>query len=171
MLKKFLPDGHVRNILDIKPEMLKQKGIKGLITDLDNTLVPWNEPDVTPELIGWFDSLRQAGIAALILSNNSERRVKTFSAPAGVPYIYRAHKPLVYGFRRAMQQLHVRPDELVVAGDQIMTDIWGGNLIGAHTILVVPVAASDGWATKINRGIERMILSQLRRRGWLKWED
>lgn len=171
MLKKFLPDEHVENILDIQPEGLKKRGIRGLITDLDNTLVAWNEANMTPELLKWFASLEGAGIAVMILSNNSERRVKIFSEPAQVPYIYRAQKPLSHAFRRAMKEMNLKQDQLVVIGDQLMTDVWGGNRIGAHTILVAPVASGDSWMTKVNRRMERFILSRMRRRGWLKWEE
>lgn len=171
MLKKFLPDEHVENIMDIQPEELKKRGIRGLVTDLDNTLVAWNEAHMTPELVKWFASFKKAGISVMILSNNNERRVRTFSEPAQVPYIFRARKPLSRAFRRAMEEMHLREDELVVAGDQIMTDVWGGNRIGAHTILVAPVTSSDGWATKFSRRMERFILLLMRRRGWLKWED
>lgn len=171
MLKKFLPDEHVQSILDIHPEMLKKRGIKGLITDLDNTLVAWNEAHMTPELASWFDSFREAGISVMILSNNSERRVKLFSEPAHVPYVHRAKKPMAYGFRRALKEMRLKKNEVVVAGDQIVTDIFGGNQFGVHTILVVPVALNDAWLTKINRTVERFILSQMRRRGWLKWEE
>lgn len=171
MLKLFLPEEHVASILDIKPEMLKKRGIRGLITDLDNTLVAWNEASITPELVSWFASLEQAGIATMVLTNNSERRVKAFIGTSNIPYVFRAKKPLLVGFKRAMTKMNLRKDELVVVGDQIMTDIWGGNRIGVHTILVVPIAANDGWLTRLNRLAERLILSQMRRRGWLKWED
>lgn len=171
MLKKFLPDEHVENILDIQPEMLKKRGIKGLVTDLDNTLVAWNEPNITPQLIAWFSSLKKAGISVMIMSNNSEKRVKLFSHPADIPYIFRARKPLPFAFKRAMRIMNVKKDELVVVGDQLMTDVWGGNQVGAHTILVAPIASTDGWATKLNRHLERFILSLMRRKGWLKWEE
>ncbi|MFX3616019.1 MAG: YqeG family HAD IIIA-type phosphatase [Sporolactobacillus sp.] len=171
MLKLFLPEEHVDSILDIKPEMLKSRGIRGLITDLDNTLVAWDVASITPELVAWFASLQQAGIATMILTNNSERRVKAFTGTAKIPYVFRAKKPLSVGFKRAMHLMNLQRDELVVVGDQIMTDIWGGNRIGAHTILVVPISANDGWATRLNRLVERFILSRMRRRGWLKWED
>ncbi|RYL94753.1 YqeG family HAD IIIA-type phosphatase [Sporolactobacillus sp. THM19-2] len=171
MLKNFLPDEHVNKILDISPELLIAKGIRGLITDLDNTLVAWNEPRITPALIEWFHSLEKAGIMSMIVSNNSEQRVRTFSDPAGVPYIYRAQKPLPYGFRRAIRKMNLNEDQVVVVGDQIMTDVWGGNKVGAHTILVSPIAQSDAWTTRFNRILERFIMARMRRRGWLKWED
>ncbi|MCO7175652.1 YqeG family HAD IIIA-type phosphatase [Sporolactobacillus kofuensis] len=171
MLKNFLPDEHVASILDIQPKMLKKRGIKALVTDLDNTLVAWDEPDITPELVSWFSSVKDAGISVMILSNNNEKRVKRFSHSADLQYIFRARKPLPFAFIRAMRMMKVKKDELVVVGDQLMTDIWGGNSAGARTILVTPIASTDGWGTKMNRYLERMIMSQMRRKGWIKWEE
>ncbi|MCO7126364.1 YqeG family HAD IIIA-type phosphatase [Sporolactobacillus shoreicorticis] len=171
MLRKFLPDEHVESILDIKPDKLRQRGVKALVTDLDNTLIAWNEKGTTPQLVHWFSSLKKVGISVMILSNNSEKRVKLFSDSAGVSYIYRARKPLPFAFRRAMRIMKVTGDEMVVVGDQLMTDVLGGNQVGAHTILVTPIASTDGWATKMNRHLERFILSLMRRKGWLKWEE
>ncbi|BBN99259.1 YqeG family HAD IIIA-type phosphatase [Sporolactobacillus terrae] len=171
MLRQFLPEEHVESVLDINPSKLKKRGIKALVTDLDNTLIAWNKEKVTPELVQWFSSLEAAGISVMILSNNSEKRVKLFSNSSGVSYIFRAHKPLPFAFKRAMRLMKVQKDEMVVVGDQLLTDIWGANRVGMHTILVTPIVDSDGWATKLNRHLERFILSRLRHRGLLKWED
>lgn len=171
MLKKFLPEAHVNSVLEISPEMLKEKGIRGIITDLDNTLIAWNKAKMTPELAKWFADLQQSGIAVMILSNNGKNRVSRFSAEARVPCIFRARKPLPYAFRHAMKKMGLKKDELVVIGDQIMTDVWGGNQIGAHTILVAPITTSDGWMTRFNRQMEKIIMSRMRRKGWVTWED
>jgi HAD superfamily phosphatase (TIGR01668 family) len=171
LLKNFLPDAHVESVFQIQPEKLKEKGIKGIITDLDNTLVAWNKADMTPELLQWFNHLRDAGLSVMILSNNSKKRVRKFTGTSEVPYIFRALKPAGYGFRRAMREMGLKKDELVVVGDQIVTDIYGGNRLGMHTMLVVPIDRNDAPATKLNRMIERFLLSRMRRRGWMKWED
>lgn len=171
MLKQFLPDEHVKSVLDIKPEHLKEKGIKGVITDLDNTLVAWDREDVTPELEDWFQQMKAAGIKITIVSNNKLSRVRAFSNLAELPYIFRARKPLRRAFRQAIRKMGLIQDEVAVIGDQLITDIWGGNRAGAHTVLVVPIASSDGWATKLNRQMERFLFSAMRRRGWINWED
>ncbi|MCL1630445.1 YqeG family HAD IIIA-type phosphatase [Sporolactobacillus sp. CPB3-1] len=171
MLKQFLPEEHAESILNIDPDKLKRRGIKALVTDLDNTLIAWNEKDMKPELMRWFSELREAGITVMIVSNNNERRVQAFSHLADLPFIYHARKPLPFAFKRAMKMMDVTGEETVVVGDQLMTDIWGGNQVGAHTLLVTPIASTDGWATKVNRHLERWILSLLRRKGWLKWGE
>ncbi|MTT32482.1 YqeG family HAD IIIA-type phosphatase [Terrilactibacillus sp. BCM23-1] len=171
MLKQFLPNEHVNSVFDIHPNELKKRGIKGIITDLDNTLVSWDTPGATPELIKWFKDMEECGIKITIVSNNSELRVKAFADPITTPYIFRARKPMTHSFTRAIHAMNLRNDEVVVVGDQLLTDILGGNRLGIYTILVVPVAKSDGIATRFNRLIERFILTKMRRRGWITWEE
>jgi uncharacterized protein len=171
LLKHFLPVQHVKSILDIHPIDLKEKGIKGIITDLDNTLVEWDRPNATPIVIQWLEEMKKNQIKVTIVSNNNEKRVKTFSDPLGISFIYRARKPLSLAFQRAAKQMNIKKEEIVVIGDQLLTDVLGGNRGGFHTILVVPVAQTDGIATKFNRMVERKILNWFRKKGMLQWED
>ncbi|MFS0635799.1 YqeG family HAD IIIA-type phosphatase [Mesobacillus foraminis] len=171
MLKHFLPDQHVKNIFEITPESLKRKNIKGIITDLDNTLVEWDRPSATPELMQWFQEIKKHGILVTIVSNNNENRVKFFADPLGIPYIFQARKPMGRAFRRALREMDLKKEETVVIGDQLLTDVLGGNRSGFHTILVVPVAQTDGFFTRINRTVERRILNWFRKKGQLNWED
>lgn len=171
MLKHFLPDEHVKSVLDITPDDLKNKGMKGIITDLDNTLVEWNRPQATPQLIRWFENMRKNHIHVTIVSNNKERRVKSFSDPLQIPFIFRAKKPLGRAFLQAAERMGIKKEEAVVIGDQLLTDVFGGNRSGFHTILVVPVAQNDGIATKLNRLVERRLLNWFRKKGLIQWED
>lgn len=171
MLKQFLPNQHVKSILDIDPKELQEKGIKGIITDLDNTLVEWDRPQATPRVIKWFEEIKNHQIKVTIVSNNNETRVKAFSDPLNISFIYRAKKPLAQAFHKAAKQMNVKKEETVVIGDQLLTDVLGGNRGGFHTILVVPVAQTDGIATKFNRMVERRLLNWFRKKGMLQWED
>ena len=171
MLKHFLPNQHVKSILDIHPKDLQEKGIKGIITDLDNTLVEWDRPNATPRVINWFEEMKKNQIKVTIVSNNNEKRVKSFSDPLDIAFIFRAKKPLSLAFHRAAKQMNIKKEETVVIGDQLLTDVLGGNRGGFHTILVVPVAQTDGIATKFNRMVERKILNWFRKKGMLQWED
>ena len=171
MLKHFLPNQHVKSILDIHPKDLQEKGIKGIITDLDNTLVEWDRPNATPRVIEWFEEMKKNQIKVTIVSNNNEKRVKSFSDPLDIAFIFRARKPLALAFHRAAKQMNIKKEETVVIGDQLLTDVLGGNRGGFHTILVVPVAQTDGIATKFNRMVERKILNWFRKKGMLQWED
>jgi HAD superfamily phosphatase (TIGR01668 family) len=172
VLTHFLPDEHVNSILDITPKHLKDMGIKGIITDLDNTLVEWDRPSATPQLIKWYEEMKKNNILVTIVSNNrSEHRVKTFSDPLGIPFIFQAKKPLGGGFLKAISLMNIKREEAVVIGDQLLTDVLGGNRSGFHTILVVPVAQTDGFFTKFNRFVERRMLNWFRKKGMIQWED
>ncbi|MFD1207031.1 YqeG family HAD IIIA-type phosphatase [Sporosarcina contaminans] len=171
MYNYFLPDEYVKNIFQISPEKLKEKGIKGIITDLDNTLVEWDRPEATPEITEWVKQMNDAGLQVTILSNNNNERVQTFCGPLNTPYICDARKPLQKSFKRALEMMKLQKNEVVMVGDQLMTDILGGNRFGLHTILVVPVASSDGFVTKFNRMIERRIMGKMKKRGMIKWEE
>ena len=127
MYSYFIPSEFVRSVFHITPEFLKDKGIKGIITDLDNTLVEWDRPDATPKFIEWFKGMKEAGIQVTIVSNNNEIRVKSFADPLGIPFIFKARKPLGKAFRQALQIMSVKKEEVVVIGDQLLTDVFGGN--------------------------------------------
>ncbi|MDY0405508.1 YqeG family HAD IIIA-type phosphatase [Virgibacillus sp. 179-BFC.A HS] len=171
MLNLFLPNQHVKSIFDIKPAELTEKGIKGIITDLDNTLVAWNQPEATPEITEWFNQMKEHHIKVTIVSNNNQERVQFFCEPLSAPFIFRARKPLRRAFRKATKKMGLKNDEVVVIGDQLMTDIFGGNVAGLYTILVVPILQTDGKLTRLNRKIERYILRQLRKKGKITWEE
>lgn len=171
MYKIFLPNEYVKDVYHLSPEDLLSKGVKGIITDLDNTLVAWDRPDATPEIATWIKQMQDAGIQVTILSNNNELRVKAFSDPLETPYIFAARKPLSKAFKKALQQMGLRKNEVVMVGDQMMTDILGGNRYGLHTILVLPVANSDGFVTKLNRRLERRVMKSLKRKGMITWEE
>lgn len=171
MYKYFLPNEYFKDIFFVKPEALKSRGIKGIITDLDNTLVEWDRPEATPEIIEWLTSMQNAGIFVTIISNNKESRVKAFAEPLGIPFIHDARKPLNKAFVAARKLMGIKKEETVVIGDQLLTDILGGNRKGLHTILVVPVATNDAFITQFNRMIERRIMAGLKRRGLIMWEE
>lgn len=171
LLKKFLPDEHVERILDITPEKLKHAGIKGVITDLDNTLVAWDVRDATPEVIRWFQLMRDNDIKVTIISNNEKERVQIFSEPLEAPFVYSARKPLNHAFKKATKAMGLQKEEVVVIGDQLLTDVLGGNMAGFRTILVVPIVQTDGKITRINRMIERRILRWMKRKGMITWEE
>lgn len=165
MLRLFLPKKQVKSIFDLKPELFINEGIKGIVVDLDNTLVPWNVADAPEKVKQWIFDLIEAGLQVTIFSNNSRDRVKHFAKPLHVPYVYRAKKPLGYGFRQAAKKMDISPGELAVIGDQLLTDVFGGNYFGAYTILVSPLVESDAPVTKFNRKIEKLILSHFYRTG------
>ncbi|WP_025027616.1 YqeG family HAD IIIA-type phosphatase [Caldalkalibacillus mannanilyticus] len=171
MLKKLLPDLHVDSIYDIDLEALKKRGVKGIITDLDNTLIEWDRPLATPKLAEWLKKVQEEGFKLMIVSNNNSARVAAFSEPLGLPFIPGARKPFHKAFKEAQKRMNLQPHEVVVIGDQLFTDVLGGNRLDLYTILVVPVAQSDGFLTRFNRRLERIALHFMRKRGMITWED
>ncbi len=171
MYNHLLPDEFVSTVFDITPEKLKEKGFKGIITDLDNTLIEWDRADATEELAAWFKHMQDAGISIVIASNNNEERVKCFAEPLGIPYISRARKPLGKGFYQALVRLKLKRDEVAMVGDQLLTDVMGAKRQKLYTILVRPVAQSDGFVTRFNRFVERRVFNDLKRKGIKTWED
>lgn len=171
MLNKFLPREYVDSVFDIDPVALKEKGIKGIITDLDNTLVAWDAPNATPEIEAWFKKMEDHDIKVTVISNNNSNRVQIFSEPLGVPFLPSAKKPLRGAFKRGVKMMGLQKHEVAVIGDQLLTDILGGNRAGCYTILVVPIVQTDAKITQFNRRLERKILRRLRDQGKLDWEE
>lgn len=171
MLKQLLPNQYEKSIYNIDFKKLKERGIKGVITDLDNTLVEWDRPLATPEVQSWFKELKEMGMKVTIVSNNNLKRVKAFADPEDAVFIHSAQKPRKRAFHHACKQMGLKNNEVVVIGDQMFTDVLGGNRANLHTILVVPVSNTDGLATKFNRTMERIVLKWMRKRGLIKWED
>lgn len=171
MYNFLLPNEFVTSVFEITPDKLKQLGIKGVITDLDNTLVEWDRADATEEITAWLADLKEAGIRIIIASNNNEERVKRFADPLGLEYIHRAKKPLGKAYYSAVVRLGLHPEHVAMVGDQLLTDIMGANRMKLYTILVRPVAESDGWVTRFNRFVERRVFNDLKRKGIKTWEE
>ncbi len=168
MLKLFCPNMYVSSIYSIHPEDLVNKNIKGIIIDLDNTLVPWDEKEPNENLMDWFESIFDKGIKFCMVSNNREHRVKLFADSLSIPYIFDAVKPRKKAFLRGIKILGTNPSNTAVIGDQILTDILGGNRMGAFTILVKPMSSQEFWWTRLMRKIEKNIISILIKKGLLE---
>jgi len=172
MFERLLPNLRLNSVYDLDFEALARRGIRGIITDLDNTLVGAKEPSATPRLIQWLDKLREHGFKVVIVSNNNETRVSRFAEPLGIPFVHAARKPANRAFKKALGMLDLAEDQTAVLGDQMMTDVLGGNRLGMYTVLVLPVSPKDeGIMTRVNRTMERIALRSLRKKGlWYEEE-
>ena len=152
----FLKD-YIDSIFDLNIEQLLNNNVKGLIFDIDNTLVPF---DVAPliKINLFFEKLKEKGFKICLVSNNTKERVIKFNEKLKVNTIHKASKPRRKSFIKAMDLMGTNKDNTLVIGDQIFTDVWGGNRLGIKTILVVPVSDRDEWITWIKRGIERLVI-------------
>lgn len=163
----FMPDLYLVSVFDIDLEYLERRGIRGIILDLDNTLVQWNHPEPTEPLVAWLERVRAAGFRACIVSNNTSERVACFVRSLDVPGIPKAIKPRRGSFRRAMGLMGTTAADTAVVGDQIFTDILGGRRLGLFTILVHPVSGREFIGTRLVRAMEGFWLRYLQRRGRL----
>ncbi|CVY38907.1 MULTISPECIES: YqeG family HAD IIIA-type phosphatase [Staphylococcus] len=167
----FMPNDYVQSVFQIDIEKLANSGFKGIITDLDNTLVGWDVKTPTKEIQEWFKKANDLGLTITIVSNNNEKRVSVFSKDLDVDFIFKARKPMGRAFKKAIQHMNIKPEETIVIGDQMLTDVLGGNNNGLYTIMVVPVKKTDGFLTRLNRIIERRLLNYFKRKGYITWEE
>ncbi|MEQ8175508.1 MAG: YqeG family HAD IIIA-type phosphatase [Syntrophomonadaceae bacterium] len=162
-MKILYPDLLVDSLLDIPLAALREKQIEAFIFDLDNTVTEWNSYVLRDEVARWFEMIRSQGFKACILSNNGEERVIKVARRLDIPYVHRAQKPRRSGFEKALSLMEVSASQTAVVGDQIFTDIWGGNRAGLYTILVQPLAWREFMGTKISRGAEYFVLRKIKR--------
>ena len=152
------PNSFFQNIYEITPEFLKENGIRAIVSDIDNTLVTYDDPEPTEELLKWFKSLKDAGIKLAFISNNKGDRVELFNRSLGYHAFPNAHKPLIKTMLRAIKTLGEGKEHTAALGDQILTDILAGNRSGIHTILVPPIKDKTNRITRLKRYFEKGVL-------------
>jgi len=136
-----VPDCLVRSIYSLPPQRLKAAGVRLVLADLDNTLAPYEEPLPSPALRAWKAALEAEGVTLFVVSNSRKsRRCPDFCAALDIPFVRHAGKPGTKGFQEALRQTGCKPEEAVMVGDQIFTDIWGANRAGIATVLTKPLA-------------------------------
>lgn len=167
LLLQFRPNHRAASVTEITPAFLRERALTALILDLDNTLVQWHGREVAPEIAEWIGEMHAAGIRLCIVSNTHRPgRLRELAAILGVQYVPSGGKPRRKGFLRAMAEMGVTALETAVVGDQVMTDIWGGNRSGCLTILVDPLSSVEFVGTRvISRNVERIILARLAKSG------
>lgn len=166
MIKKLYPTKALGSIYELPIEELKQAGIKGIIFDIDNTLVPYDEAEPTEKIILFFEALQEKGLKITLVSNNTEDRVVKFNEKLKVLALHKAKKPSRKSFRKALEMMQCSENEAIIVGDQIFTDVYGGNRAGLKTYLVSPISDKDEWQTKVKRGLERQVVKSYN--NWLK---
>lgn len=166
-LQRLTPDDYVASVYDIPLHPLWAKGKRLLLCDLDNTLVPWNDPDVPTHLVAWLKQAQQLGFDVCIVSNNDGSRVAAFAQLTAVPFEGAARKPRPDALLRAMRRFGRNSAETVMVGDQLFTDIQAARRAGVHSILVMPISHREWWPTRLVRRAERMVLWRLTRAGHL----
>ena len=149
-----VPDLMLDSIYDLTPDMLTDRGVRFVVLAIDNTIAPYTVHAADEAMRAWVDSLRDAGLALYVLSNNRGHRPETFSAALGLPFQKKAWKPFPKQARAVMASQGYAPSETAFIGDQIYTDVCCAKWCGAYAVLVRPIE------------FHRFIL---RFRYWLEW--
>lgn len=157
IVEKFYPSEYVNSTYEIDFLNYYKKGIRGVLFDIDNTLVPHGAPaDERAKKL--FIHLRQIGMECCVISNNKEPRVKSFADAVGANYIFKADKPSKRGYQRAMQQMKTNANTTIFVGDQLFTDVWGARRCGIYSILVKPIHPKEEIQIVLKRYLEKIVL-------------
>ena len=158
----FLPNYFFNKIWDITEEDLEKIGVHLLILDVDNTLTEHKQTFLHSKVEEWLTAVKNnTQIQLVIMSNTNNLKIKKIAEEKGIPYLGNAHKPLSYGFKMVMSKASVKKSEVAIIGDQIYTDILGGNLFGIKTILVTPIKLENTFFFKLKRKLEAPFLNQI----------
>ena len=160
-MENYIPDAYVKSIYYIDYEKLKEKGIKCILFDLDNTIVPLSIEKPNKKIKDFFKKLKELGFKIIIFSNSSKSRLKPFKEDLEVDCAFSCKKPMRKKFDLIIKEYKYMISEIVIIGDNILTDILGGNKVGITTILVNPISNKEKMTTKISRIYEKKIINKL----------
>lgn len=160
VLRNFYPKYTFEKVEDIPYELISRDGIRLILMDMDNTLIDSN-CEFSKELKKWVRNIKNKGVQLYIVSNSfSEKKVKKISKELGVKYFYKASKPSTKAFKKVCDNFpDISKKEILMIGDQLFTDIWGGNRFNINTVLVKRINKKENLVSKIKRPIERLILN------------
>lgn len=154
------PNRYVTRLADVPHERLEEMGFRGLIVDLDNTLMGFRQTELCADHLAWMERAHDRGFKMVMVSNNFTTRVTGIASQLRIPCIPNALKPLPFGVMRAVRMLELPRNEIAVVGDQLFTDVLSGKLCGLYTILTEPIEAKDFPITKVFRFFEKLMLPE-----------
>lgn len=157
MLKRLYPAEYIDSVYDMDFKKYYNAGFRGIIFDIDNTIVPHGAP-ADERAVELFCRIRSEGFDTCAISNNKEPRVKPFAEAVGTKYVYDAHKPSVKNYIRAMELMNTSKQQTIFIGDQLFTDVWGANRAGIYSVLVKPIHPKEEIQIVFKRRLERPIL-------------
>ena len=157
MFKNFYANAYFNNITDVSPAYLKEKGIQGIILDIDNTLIGHNVPIPDEKTLSHLRLFEAEGLKLCVVSNNSYERVKSFSEKISVKYfVYDALKPRARGYNLASEEMQLPMEKIAAIGDQVFTDVWGARRAGCFAILTKPLhKGGEGFFIALKRVLEK----------------
>ena len=157
MFKKFFPDVYMESTYKIDFQKLYEEGYRGVIFDIDNTLVPHGEP-ADERAVALFENLKKIGFQCCLLSNNQYERVSSFNDKVQVQFIENAHKPSRKNYQKAMEIMGTSAKDTVFVGDQLFTDVYGAKRTGIYNILVKPIHPKEEIQIVFKRKLEKIVL-------------
>ena len=161
-MKWFTTTYYASGISDIDVNNLKAQGIKVIMLDIDNTLVPTSKKTPTPSVVDWIENAKSAGMHVVLFSNNSEKRVSLFNKNLKLYSVHRAFKPLGFRINKIAREYKVRKSEICMIGDQVFTDVWGANRAGVMSVLVMPLSRDEGLGVRLKRHLENIAIKKYR---------
>lgn len=162
-LAMLAPSAQVESVMEIDLDRLESLGVRALLLDLDNTLLAWNQRELTGEVREWVKLAVTRGFRLCLVSNASRRRLSVQSSALEIPCVPSAQKPRRRALRKALKLLEVEPRQAAMVGDQVFTDVLAGNRLGLYTILVIPLHLKEQWWMTWVRKVERVIIWWLQR--------
>ncbi|RMC50499.1 YqeG family HAD IIIA-type phosphatase [Lactobacillus sp. ESL0263] len=153
----FRPRYTIDTIYHLDTDVLQQMNVKAVFSDLDNTLLAWNEFETAKKMDELNQRLAKAGIKLVVISNNNAERIGKVLNPYQIDFVAKSRKPLPFAITKKREQLGLAKDQVMMVGDQLITDIQAGNLAGVESVLVKPLVETDKWNTRINRFLEKII--------------
>jgi HAD superfamily phosphatase (TIGR01668 family) len=156
-MKLLKPDLEIHSLSDIDIDYYFDKGVRCILTDLDNTIALWRRTSLTDEALGFIAEAKEKSITVIIFTNAKEDRAKETAWNAGLAYYALARKPFTFNYKRAFSELGYDKTQVMAVGDQVFTDVLGGNLAGCVTVLTSPLSETEFWGTKILRLAEKFV--------------
>lgn len=158
----FTPTYFTKKVTDITIDLLNKINIKGVILDIDDTLVPHKCPVPEKEIFRWLNELKENKIKIILVSNNFKKRVSIFAKKIDVPYVHMGLKPLTWGIKKAISILSIPKENILIVGDQIFTDILGSNFVKVKSVLIDPVSPSKTFLLKFKRFFEKSFRKKIK---------
>jgi uncharacterized protein len=169
MRKWLTPDAMFRTFDEITPEYLRSIGVRAVLSDIDNTLAPYEQPVPDARILAWVEGLRAAGIRLALISNNDRERVELFNRSLGVPAYWKSGKPGEKSLRLAMKEFGTDSTDTVVLGDQLLTDALAGRRLGLRVLIVPPIKDKRNLFFRFKRLCERPFIRRFKRKNGIKW--
>ncbi len=169
MKHMMMPDYMFRTYDEISPEFLVSLGVKAVLSDVDNTLAPYEQPEPDERLSAWIKSLSDAGISIAFISNNEQARIELFNRTLGVHAYWKSGKPFKKSLLRAMAELGTDKTNTVMLGDQLLTDAWAGNAAGLRVIIVPPIKDKLNLFFRFKRWLEKGTVRRFKKKHGIDW--